>query len=259
MALLGESAASGLPVADDCLFTINMDYYGATALYASTCQGIYRWAEGNETWAVVSPEVTAMVAVVYGNDNLLWATRPVGAEGAPIIVSQNGGESWRPIEIANDGGIANLGISPRNSQNAYAIVWPGAAGNSAGSYLRRGSMLSAWETVPTPANNSAINTGMTIDGGTGWLYVTTTETDGDRLWLSTDADTVLVEDVGWREVHQFAAGATVELLASGWSSAADELAIYANISTTVNGQTRFALVRSLDSGRTWAPLVVDAG
>ena len=39
----GESwvpAPSGLPVEASCLFNINMDYYGATALYASTCQGI---------------------------------------------------------------------------------------------------------------------------------------------------------------------------------------------------------------------------
>ena len=160
----GESwtpAPSGLPVANGCLFNINMDYYNETALYASTCEGIYRWAPGGEQWSLLAPEQTGMVAVVYGNDDILWATRPFQPEGAPVMLSQNGGESWQDIAMAHGNGVANFGISPRDSQSAYAIIWP----ESAGSYLRRGSMYNEWQIVPTPAENGVINTGMTIDGG----------------------------------------------------------------------------------------------
>lgn len=253
----GESwdlSPSGLPVADDCLMNVNMDYYGDTALYASTCEGIYRWAPGEE-WTLVSSEVTGMVAVVYGNENTIWATRPYAPEGAPVLVSQNGGESWNEIAISGENGVANLGISPRESRNVYAIVWP----TGDGSYLRRGSALTEWQTVPTPAENTTINTGMTIDGGTGWLYVTTANADGDRLWRSTDADTPIVGDVGWTMVHQFAPGLTAELLASGWSPEENALTIYANLSVTTDGNTQSTLVRSTDSGQTWEPLIIDAG
>jgi hypothetical protein len=113
--------------------------------------------------------------------------------------------------------------------------------------------------MPAPNGGLALNPGMTIDGGTGWLYVTTTEADGDRLWRSADPDTPLIDDVSWAEVHRFAPGMTVNLLASGWSSAEDKLAIYATVETTTDGQPRFTLIRSLDSGVTWQPLVVDAG
>ncbi len=249
------AAQSGLPVADNCLFNINMDYYASTALYASTCQGIYRWSKSSDEWSLVSEEQTGMLAIVYGNDNLIWATRPYGVEGAPVLLSQNGGESWLEIAMAHNNGVASIGISPRDSQSGYAIVWPD--GN--GSYLRRGSIVQEWRVMPGPASGTPINPGMTIDGGTGWLYVTTTETDGDRLWRSSDPDTPIIDDVSWDEVHRFAPGMTVNLLASGWSSEAKKLAIYANVETTVDGQLHFTLIRSLDNGVTWQPLVVDAG
>ncbi len=249
------AAQSGLPVADDCLFNINMDYYASTALYASTCQGIYRWSKSSDEWTLIAEEQTGMLAIVYGNDNLIWATRPYGVEGAPVLLSQNGGQSWLEIEMAHSNGVASIGISPRDSQSGYAIVWPD--GN--GSYLRRGSIVQEWRVMPGPASGTPINPGMTIDGGTGWLYVTTTEAEGDRLWRSSDPDTPLIDDVGWEEVHHFAPGMTVNLLASGWSAEQDQLAIYANVETTVDGQPRFTLIRSLDNGVTWQPLVVDAG
>jgi hypothetical protein len=232
-----------------------MDYYASTALYASTCEGIYRWSESSDTWTLISEEQTGMVAVVYGNGNLIWATRPYGVEGAPILLSQNGGESWMDIDLAHVNGVASIGISPRDSQSGYAIVWPGGEGSD----LRRGSIVQTWRVMPAPNGGLALNPGMTIDGGTGWLYVTTTEADGDRLWRSADPDTPLIDDVSWAEVHRFAPGMTVNLLASGWSSAEDKLAIYATVETTTDGQPRFTLIRSLDSGVTWQPLVVDAG
>jgi len=248
-------APSGLPVEADCLLNLNMDYYGATALYASTCEGIYRWAADSESWSLVSPEQTGMVAVVYGSADLIWATKPYGTAGAPLIISQNGGESWTEVNTTHTNGVANIGISPRDSQSGYAIVWPGGEG----SYLRRGTIFTDWQIMPAPQGGLPVNTGMTIDGGTGWLYVTTTEAAGDRLWRSTDADTPIIDDVGWSEVYRFAPGDQVELLASGWSSTEDQLAIYANLRREVNGQPQYILIRSLDGGQSWAPLVINAG
>lgn len=251
-----NAAPSGLPVPEDCLYNINMDYYAPTALFASTCQGIYRWAEATDSWSSVSGEETGMVAVVYGNDNLLWATRFVGADEAPIVLSQNGGQSWQEIAMAHTNGVASIGISPRDSQSGYAIVWPGGEGSN----LRRGSIVQEWRLMPAPNGGAApVNPGMTINGGTGWLYVTTAEADGDRLWISSDPDTPVIEDVSWQEVYRFAPGMHVTLLASGWSSEADKLAIYANVETEIDGQSRFTLIRSLDNGATWHPLVIDAG
>jgi len=250
-----SGAPSGLPVADECLFTINMDYYASTALYASTCDGIYRWSASSDEWTLISEEQTGMLAIVYGNDNLIWATRPYGAEGAPVLLSQNGGDSWLEIAMAHSNGVADIGISPRDSQSGYAIIWP----EGDGSYLRRGSIVQEWRVMPGPANATPINPSMTIDGGTGWLYVTTTEAEGDRLWRSTDPDTPLIEDVSWDEVYRFAPGQSVNLLASGWSSQEDKLAIYANLQTTIDDEVHFTLIRSLDNGATWQPLVVDAG
>ena len=65
--------------------------------------------------------------------------------------------------------------------------------------------------------------------------------------------------MSWEEVHHFAAGDQVELLASGWSTVAKQLAIYANLQREVNGAPQFILIRSLDNGQSWAPLIIDAG
>lgn len=254
----GESwgpAPSGLPVEESCLFNINMDYYGATALYASTCQGIYRWREAEPNWTAVAADQTGMVAIVYGNADLLWATKPFGTTDAPLLLSRNGGASWTEVNLSHTKGVAAVGISPRDSQTGYAIVWPGGDGSP----LRRGTIFTDWQVMPAPQAGLPVNTGMTIDGGTGWLYVTTAEAEGDRLWRSSDPDTPILEDVSWAEVYHFEAGDHVELLASGWSTVEDQLAIYANLQREVNGALQYILIRSLDSGQSWAPLIVDAG
>ena len=113
--------------------------------------------------------------------------------------------------------------------------------------------------MPAPQPGLAVNPGMTIDGGTGWLYVTTAEAEGDRLWRSSDPDTPIIDDVGWEEVYHFTPGDHVGLLASGWSTTADQLAIYADLQREVNGTLQFILIRLLDNGQSWVPLIIDAG
>ncbi len=247
-------APSGLPAVDeDCLYNMSMDYYGATALFASTCDGLYRWSEDEPTWTLLSDQPTGLVAVVYSNADLIWATRPFTPNEPPLLRSQNGGESWETVALTHTTGVANIGINPRDSQTGYAIIWPD---EEAGSDLRRGSLFAPWDVMPTPNGNQPINTGMTIDGGTGNLYVTTRDAAGATLWRSTNPDVSAINSVQWGEVYRAVPGVNIELLSSGWSPQEDELSIYANFTQLVNDKLSYSLYRSLDSGRTWASVEI---
>lgn len=249
-----EAAPSGLPdVAADCLYNVSMDYFGPTALFASTCQGLYRWSAAEPTWTLLTKEPTGMVAVVYSNPDLIWATRPYVPGAAPLLRSQDGGATWTTVELSHTTGIANIGINPRDTQTGYAIVWPD---EEPGSDLRRGAFFLDWQIMPSPNDNQGLNIGMTIDGGTGNLYVSTTEPSGARLWRSTNPDAPNIADVQWGEVYKTAPGVNLEVLSSGWSSQEDELAIYANFTKVTENKLTYALYRSLDSGRTWSPVTI---
>ena len=149
--------------------------------------------------------------------------------------------------------MANLGFDPRDNSTLYGIIRP----KYAGSYLRRGTPDGHWQTMPTPLDNATIETGMTVDGGTGALYVTT-QVAPVGLWQSRNPNATDVKDVKWELVHDFGPNARVSLLASGWGP--DGLAIYANIwpltPLTGGGATvgNPVLHRSPDGGQTWEPL-----
>lgn len=246
----------GLPAGAGCIRNVNLDYAPpGDALYASTCQGLYRWTGGQ--WALLSPQETGMVAIVYGQPQRIWATG-IFQSSAPVIRSSDGGATWVP---ASDGlihfnGVANLGIDPRDANTLYAVIWP----KYAGSYLRRGNANGQWQTMPTPRNNSQIDTGITIDGATGALYVTSFSPSLTwQLWRSLDPRTPDVNAVQWELVHDFGPDISwATLLASGWSP--DGLALYANLSSWVDKSTGEvgppALHRSLDGGQTWASLLI---
>lgn len=246
---LGERWApfpGGLPVPAECLLNVNLDYFPPTALYASTCRGIYRWSDVTPSWQFVSPEQTGMIAVVYGKPQVLWATRPFSPGGAPVIRSEDGGATWS--EAASAGmlhfnGVVNVAIDPHDENTVYAIIWP----KYAGSYLRRRSENTQWQTMPTPLDNTVINTGLTIDGNSGALYVVTAALYS-QLWRSPNPNTPDLNEVRWELVHDFGEDTFVELLASGWSPQPPGLALYAN----VDG----ALHQSLDGGQTWNPFPI---
>jgi len=241
----------GLPVPAACMVNVNLDYAAPDALYASTCQGLYVWDRNGKAWAKRSDRLTDTVAVAYGQPNNAWAT----AHSDGVIRSSDGGQTWQDAStgLTSFGGMANLGFDPRDNRTLYAIIRP----KYAGSYLRRGAPDGRWQTMPTPLDNATIETGMTIDGGAGALYVTT-QVAPAGLWRSRNPDTTNVTDVKWELVHDFGSDAQVSLLASGWGP--QGLAIYANLwpltplaggGATVGNPV---LHRSPDGGQTWEPL-----
>ena len=241
----------GLPVPANCVVNVNLDYGIADSLYASTCQGLYVWDPAGKTWGKRSDQLTDMVAVAYGRPQTVWAA----AHGDGIIRSSDGGTTWQDAStgLVTFGGMANLGFDPRDNSTLYGIIRP----KYAGSYLRRGTADGQWQTMPAPLDNATIETGMTVDGGTGTLYLTT-QVAPVGLWQSSNPSTGNVKDVSWKLVHNFGPDVRVSLLASGWGP--QGLAIYANIwpltPLTGGGATvgNPVLHRSLDGGQTWAPL-----
>jgi hypothetical protein len=111
--------------------------------------------------------------------------------------------------------------------------------------------------MPTPQNNSAIDTGMAIDGATGDLYVIVTSPHA-QLWRSPSPNEPDLTAVQWEMVHDFGRDVQVELLASGW--APEGLALYANVWPLTWQEAGHAevgapvLQQSLDGGRSWMPL-----
>jgi hypothetical protein len=235
-----------LPFDAACLRNLNLDYATLDALYASTCQGLYRWS-GAE-WVFVSPQKTEMVAIVYSQPNQLWATAPPGPSDNPVLYSDNGGETWTPASrfLSHANGVAILAFDPQNTNILYATIWP----EYSGSYLRRSVANGQWEILPTPHNNAAISVGFAIDGNSGALYVVS-EGEGSQLWRSPNPAVADVNTIQWKFVYDFGSGVQAQLLASGWSP--EGVALYANL--TQAGQP--ILSRSLDGGQTWAPLPIE--
>lgn len=246
----------GLP-AGGCVSNVNLDYAAPDALYASTCNGLYRWSGSD--WNLVSAQKTSMVAIVYGQPEVIWATAPFDG-GAAVIRSNDGGATWMPAAsgLVHFNGVANIGIDPRDANVLYAIIWP----KYAGSYLRRGNADGEWQVMPTPNDNSVINTGMTIDGSSGTLYVITVY-PGCQLWRSSNPAASNLGDVRWALVHDFGENVEVVVLASGWGS--QGVALYVAIRPITplgNGAIEIGppvIHRSEDGGQTWTPLPIPNG
>jgi hypothetical protein len=113
--------------------------------------------------------------------------------------------------------------------------------------------------MPTPLDSSQIDTGITIDGATGALYVTAF-TGGDwQVWRTLNPSTPDIKNVHWEMVHDFGPDVSwATLLASGWSPKG--LALYANLTHWLNKDTGAVgppkPYRSLDGGQTWEPLPI---
>jgi hypothetical protein len=239
----------GLPVPPECMVNVNLDYFTPDALFASTCQGLYAW-EGTE-WARRSDTLTDVVAVAFGQPNQVWAA----AHNDGVVRSDDGGRTWRDASagLITFGGLANLGIDPRDSNTLYGIIQP----KYAGSYLRRGTSEGNWETMPTPKDNATIETGMAIDGASGALYLTT-QVPAVELWRSPNPSTPDFADLQWELVQTFEPEARVVLLASGWGP--QGMSLYATTWPNWFGQSNATgsatLSRSLDGGYTWEELVM---
>ncbi len=246
----GELPAKG------CLHHVDMDYAQVDALYASTCEGLYRWS-GNG-WNLVSPQETTRVAVVYGQPQVLWAVRFPRA-GHIVVRSNDGGVTWTPADadLIHFSGVATLGIDPTNANRLYAIINP----KYAGTYLRRGNSNGQWEMMPTPNGSTVIDPAMAIDGATGHLYVVTT-LQPYQLWRSRNPGADLAE-IEWELLHDFDPDVWARLLAHGGGPTGPVL--YANLTTVRQLEEPFIeigpaiLHRSLDTGQTWSVLPIPTG
>lgn len=238
--------AGGLPVAPECLNDVNLDYGSRDALYASTCQGLYRWLDGR--WILVSRQQTLKVAIVYGNPKSMWAIAP--SIESPAILSGEGGVTWQPASagLVHFNGLANLAIDPRDARTLYAIIAP----KYAGSYLRRQFVGGDWTTMPTPLNDAVIDTGMTIDGATGSLYVSVSNNGHWQVMRTLNPTAVDVKAVSWEFVSDFANQASVTVLGSGESP--QGLALYVRLRSP---EMDSVVERSLDGGRTWTTLAIE--
>ena len=242
---------AGLPAGPDCLHNINLDYATADALYASTCQGLKRLSGNN--WIAVSSQETWAVAVVYKQPSILWAIS-TPEKGGVVVRSKDAGATWIPADngLGNFSGVANLAVDPHDANTLYAIINP----KYAGSYLRRGNANGQWQTMHTPLNDNVIETGMTIDGASGALYLTTAEysasTQGHwQMWRSLNPSAPDLNAVKWELVHDFGAGPRVVLLASG--TRPQGLELYAQF-LPLDGDAY--VQRSLDGGQTWAKMEI---
>jgi hypothetical protein len=214
---------------------------------------LYRWS-GSE-WTQVSAQVTGMVAIVYGQPSVIWATTRGG--GAAVIRSDDGGTTWAPAAngLVSFNGVANIGIDPRDANTLYAIIWP----KYAGTYLRRGTAQGQWQDMPTPDGNSTIEVGMAIDGASGALYVVTAYPNC-ALWRSSNPNAADLNDVRWEKIHDFGPDVMVEVLASGQSAQGTALYVSIRTVTQLGGGTIDIgppiVHRSEDGGQTWEPLSI---
>ncbi|MGB8646495.1 MAG: hypothetical protein WCF84_14750 [Anaerolineae bacterium] len=237
---------SAFPVEPACVRRLNMDYASAGALYLSTCRGLYRWTDG--AWKQLSSVDLNMVAIVYGHPQTLWAATN-GDPASPVSMSNDGGVTWHSAAngLVHFSGVADVGIDPRNSDTLYAIIVP----KYAGTYLRRGTASGNWTSMPAPLNDSQIDTGMTIDGQTGALYVSVFNKDHWELWRTLNPAVSDVNSVTWEMVHNFAGYSWLTVLASG--TGPQGLTLYVRVMQT-HGMP--IVLRSLDQGQTWTPLRV---
>lgn len=246
--------AGGLPAAPNCIANVNIDYATRDALYASTCQGLFRWGDGR--WTRISTQETWMVAITYGKPNQIWAA-VAPSKGGPVVRSEDGGKTWRDAatNLINFNGVANLGIDPRDGRTVYAIIMP----KYGGSYLRRAFVDNAWDTLPTPLNNSQIDVGMTIDGATGDLYVTSYMYPmGWFLWRTRNPSASNIDDVNWERIAEFGSDNQATLLASTTSPLGLTLFVKMapNFCNLSDARCDPFVQRSDDGGKTWKGMLI---
>jgi hypothetical protein len=243
----------GLPVHPVCLANVNLDYAAVDALYASTCQGLFRWT--GTAWTNISSQETHQVAIVYGKPEQIWALASP-QKGGPVLRSEDRGKTWRGAsdDLAHFVGLATLAIDPRNAQSVYGIIIP----KYAGSYLRRMFVGNAWHTLPTPLDNRQIDIGLTIDGATGDLYVTVYTMQGWQLWRTRNPQVSDEKAVAWEKVSDFPPDLWATVLASGRTP--QGLVLYVRLApgncNSYDAQCDPFVEQSLDGGKTWRHLII---
>lgn len=197
-----------------------------------------------------------MVAIVYQQASTIWATGFKSSD-SPILRSNDSGKTFNGAAtgLVHFSGMANLAIDPRDANTLYAIINP----KYAGSYLRRGTAAGLWQTIPTPLKSAQIETGMTIDGATGNLYVTAYDSAKARwqLWRSANANDPDIGKISWQMINEFGANVLATVLASGTTP--QGLAIYvrlmnANCNPSAGILCYPIVQRTLDNGKAWTTI-----
>ncbi len=248
-----RSFPGDLPVDATCLYTVAMDYSTRDTLYATSCQGIFRWT--GALWEKTSSRKAERVLAAYGNPEMLRAT-----EAGRVIESLDGGRNWRDLGLNNAAVVA--GSDPRNPRQMYALsVYKGLW------MLSRGTgEPGQWTQLPTPDGLTAFYASMAVDGSIGEIYlvVRNPQTGVDHLWRSPNPGTPDASQVRWEHVHEFGKGVDVQMFAAARGTAG--LALYGTLDYRPGGGVVDSWwedagegpmpIRSLDGGRTWEALVV---
>ncbi|MGB0388199.1 MAG: WD40/YVTN/BNR-like repeat-containing protein [Ardenticatenaceae bacterium] len=234
--------AGDLPVAASCLHDVNMDYATVDALYASTCEGLYRWQD--TTWRKISEQETFKVAIVYGQPEVIWAIAPLSNTPRTIIRSNDGGVTWDAANTGlpgGRGGPLDIAIDPTSPTTLYAIGIP----EKGPYYLARGNNSGQWSVLPQSNQQFLIGSQLSIDGATGDLYVI--DAPAHQLWRTQNPKEVDGNQIEWELAQDFN-DVLVELLATGQSP--DGLAIYVNLRPRPGDPA--TAMKSLNGGRTWS-------
>ncbi|HYN89365.1 MAG TPA: hypothetical protein VER55_12580, partial [Ardenticatenaceae bacterium] len=200
-----------------CLYDVTLDSSAADRLYASTCEGLYRW---DGAWEQVSSEELATIAVGHGEPLSLWAITP--GENGRVIHSADGGITWTDAGLTLPGTPTSSGIAMDiAAPDEIYVLW----GRIGGKYsLYRGSGRGQWDRLPLPegdeSDEAAIG-GMAVDARRGDLYVAAAPTlnrtsEGYGIWRTTNPDAVDPGMVHWGPYRDpFAPNLDLLLLGSG--------------------------------------------
>lgn len=241
--------AGGLPTTS-LGYQLDMDYYTLDALYFPTPQGVYRWA--GSRWELLTSKNLLMVAVVYGQPQVVWATQ-FSSNGPAVVRSDDGGITW----TAADGGLAGVHVSSINIDptGANRLYLTAEYDGNNRRCLWRGTAAGQWSPLPGPNETAyCVHAPMSIDGRNGELYVVGVGSTY-RLFRSRNPGTPDVNDVQWERLYDFGPYARnwAAILASG--PGPNGLTLYANVAQPrYPGGEQLApavLQRSIDGGQSW--------
>jgi hypothetical protein len=233
----------GIPFSVDCTYDVTMDFSAEDTLYATTCQGFYKWT--GSAWTKIADQGNA---VTPGNPQQLWALTT-----SSVLRSDDGGTTWVEAAANMVGGSGGLGtpgeiiVTTGRPTVAFAMLGVGRSGTT----ILRAMPGGEWVPLfPEPSELVQHPYDVQLHRPSGMLYLSAPARK--EIWRITNPTTPDVAQVQWERVSSVASLGKeyVRLLAAGWSSQGAALYINASDSMGTSGTT----YRSLDGGQTWQPI-----